>query len=575
MGSVSHRFFASLLMTTTLCVCGCGSSVVEREVEPLSVSYAEATEKWSESRQVEPSEPWSFEPFSSPELTDLPYSVIIHPERVISGSFSSGNASRGDLFESRSVAMESDTMFILPSHVRRDANHGTDELAELLETTAAIMAERFPGTRLALGDLSGATGGDLAHHASHNSGRDVDIPLFVLNELGERIETTAFVRFNAAGQNRNGLQFDVERNWYFARTLLIESDFEVQWLFISRDLRELMLAHAIDIGEPEWLLGPASDALWQPGDSAPHHDHFHVRLYCSEQDRLEGCVNYGPEWPWGRHHAQRNEARVAELVLGLEDEDPQVRIDAIEFLIRIRGYQAGTALARHLENQPSDVQMTILRALRVFQPEGMGREVVGLAMTTEDEDLCRSALLTAGTWAMPEASDMLIAMIADETTTPEMAQLASLAMLDIQAPQSVAHLIDLLEHADGVTRAHLALVLERTAGRSDGINWQTAPIEERTEALTQWRLWYEENGDLPQWDWLRHAFQQAGYTLPKQLQSIDALTIILSAIHEPDPIGYIALRSLVHLTSDPGPSPRWSEDRQNRYWQIIIERVGE
>jgi hypothetical protein len=35
-------------------------------------------------------------------------------------------------------------------------------------------------------------------------------------------------------------------------------------------------------------------ALKQPGDSAPHNDHMHVRVYCAETDRQFGCQDLGP-----------------------------------------------------------------------------------------------------------------------------------------------------------------------------------------------------------------------------------------------------------------------------------------
>jgi penicillin-insensitive murein endopeptidase len=59
-------------------------------------------------------------------------------------------------------------------------------------------------------------------------------------------------------------------------------------------LAELLLDHARKIGEPADLLARARLALRQPGDSAPHNDHFHVRIYCSEADRAYGCIDRGP-----------------------------------------------------------------------------------------------------------------------------------------------------------------------------------------------------------------------------------------------------------------------------------------
>jgi hypothetical protein len=42
------------------------------------------------------------------------------------------------------------------------------------------------------------------------------------------------------------------------------------------------------------VIAKARLALKQPGDSARHDDHMHVRVYCSKGDREFGCVDMGP-----------------------------------------------------------------------------------------------------------------------------------------------------------------------------------------------------------------------------------------------------------------------------------------
>ena len=58
--------------------------------------------------------------------------------------------------------------------------------------------------------------------------------------------------------------------------------------------RSCCSTHAEEIGEPPELIARARRALHQPGDSARHDDHMHVRVYCSEADRAYGCVDMGP-----------------------------------------------------------------------------------------------------------------------------------------------------------------------------------------------------------------------------------------------------------------------------------------
>ena len=47
---------------------------------------------------------------------------------------------------------------------------------------------------------------------------------------------------------------------------------------------------------PLLLVEYARTLMRQPGDSAPHDDHFHVRVYCTRSDRFHGCRDSGPVW---------------------------------------------------------------------------------------------------------------------------------------------------------------------------------------------------------------------------------------------------------------------------------------
>ena len=67
----------------------------------------------------------------------------------------------------------------------------------------------------------------------------------------------------------------------------------VQWIFMYEPIAVRLLAHAESIGEPEALVARARKAVRQPGDSARHDDHMHVRVYCARADRAYGCVDLG------------------------------------------------------------------------------------------------------------------------------------------------------------------------------------------------------------------------------------------------------------------------------------------
>jgi hypothetical protein len=59
-------------------------------------------------------------------------------------------------------------------------------------------------------------------------------------------------------------------------------------------IAERIIDYARQNHEDPVIIARAIKACRQPGDSAPHNDHMHVRIYCSDTDREFGCVDIGP-----------------------------------------------------------------------------------------------------------------------------------------------------------------------------------------------------------------------------------------------------------------------------------------
>ncbi|HEY4118507.1 MAG TPA: penicillin-insensitive murein endopeptidase, partial [Byssovorax sp.] len=58
-------------------------------------------------------------------------------------------------------------------------SYGTPELTHALKHAAEKVANKYAGSVMLLGDLSGKEGGQLAGHGSHQSGRDADVGFYV------------------------------------------------------------------------------------------------------------------------------------------------------------------------------------------------------------------------------------------------------------------------------------------------------------------------------------------------------------------------------------------------------------
>jgi penicillin-insensitive murein endopeptidase len=76
----------------------------------------------------------------------------------------------------------------------------------------------------------------------------------------------------------------------------------VQYLFINENLKQVLLDYARAHGEDPALLDRADALLHQPGDSLPHDDHLHVRIFCSQNDRPFGCSDRGPIRWWKKRY---------------------------------------------------------------------------------------------------------------------------------------------------------------------------------------------------------------------------------------------------------------------------------
>lgn len=229
------------------------------------------------------------------------------PERAAFGaaaassSVSIGTAQNGRL--DNGVSLQDGEHLRLVGHVRKNAIHyGTWELVQMIARGGADVARDHPGSVLRIGNLSRQTGGDIGPSVSHNSGRDADVLFYAIDRLGQDGQAAPFCRFDAAGvadwptEDAGRYEFDTARNWTLVRSWLGNVDAVVQWIFVSAPLRNLLLDHALRIGEPATLRARAARVLTQPRDSSPHADHFHVRIACPASDRpacLDGGVATG------------------------------------------------------------------------------------------------------------------------------------------------------------------------------------------------------------------------------------------------------------------------------------------
>lgn len=180
---------------------------------------------------------------------------------------------------------------------------GQPRLVQAIVDTAREVRARFSGgPPIVLGDISARGGGNIPRHNSHRSGRDIDLLWNVMTPDGVPVRSPGFIKVGPDGlaidpSNGRYYRIDLERQWQVVRTLL-ESEALVQWLFCATWIEAMLIEYARALGEPDALIWRAQTVLLQPADSLPHDDHLHLRVACSPEQAVTGCLGGGPHWEW-------------------------------------------------------------------------------------------------------------------------------------------------------------------------------------------------------------------------------------------------------------------------------------
>ena len=204
-----------------------------------------------------------------------PPAARAHPGRSV------GSPTEGHLIGGAHLA-ESPYLRILPADQAGDARWGLEPLVAMVDRAARSVQKQFPDAVLSVGHLSRPGGGEIDHHASHESGRDADVAFYVKNQQGKSIFADHMVPFKPDGTAPTwpGAQFDDAKNWAFISSIAAEAQARVTYIFVESKIRERLLQYATKIGAPPAIRSRAAELMAQPRGSLPHDDHFHVRIAC-------------------------------------------------------------------------------------------------------------------------------------------------------------------------------------------------------------------------------------------------------------------------------------------------------
>jgi LysM repeat protein len=150
---------------------------------------------------------------------------------------------------------------------RPRAAYGTAKTIELVQRAVSQYGRAHPsGPKVVVGDISRKGGGQLAPHASHQTGRDIDLGYVVRSGPAKRVGGKSYANL------------DVARTWALIEAFLDTK--QVVYVFVDYRLQEQLYEHAKAQGVPQREL----DGLFQ---------------YPHGRGRAHGIIRH---WPNHRHH---------------------------------------------------------------------------------------------------------------------------------------------------------------------------------------------------------------------------------------------------------------------------------
>lgn len=507
----------------------------------------------------------------------LTFRQIVDPARRSAGSVALGNTSRGGLIDPAMVPDAGEFHYILPAHLGRPTHYGTDELVELLLTSAEQVAAAFPASRLAVGNLSVFDGGRISWSRSHNSGRDVDLGFFIRDKEGADLplETLVHIRRSGAVAQIPGATFDTERNWAVVKALLTSETAKVQWIFIYAPLERMLLAHAAKLGEPQPLIDKAATIMHQPGDSAPHDDHFHIRIFCTLDDRLEGCRNTGPRREGVPSYDREVAARALELLRGTASDDDEVALQSARFLNRLQPESLGGQLLAMVPHANAAARAELLD---LAEELGLRRGVAPLiAIAASDPDpqvrtrAFRLVIASPDEVATQATRKMLLepgAPLPDQTPIRLAIARAKRGSTDAALmPGFIASLGD----SDAQVRHEAGRRISHVTARPhplDPVN-ATAPAQ-REQLVSHWQGWWREHHGEDRATRVASAFREANLRVKNKKGEWDRKALVEACKSRVEGLSFAASSQLAELTGKPAPAVDATPEQRYSHWRPLV-----
>ena len=530
-----------------------------------------------------------------------PYFPFLAGEDV-NQSISVGDTSHGHLVSAVRID-EDETLGILPKQRARGLNHGSQELVGALRHAASAL-HAATNTRMWIGNVGARGGGDIDYSVSHNSGRDADIAFCYRNHRDEPVDPPDLVALNGQGlATTRPLKLDPARTWIVVKALLTYPTTQVQYLFVANGLKDQLLAAAREAGDSTQLIQLAAAVMRQPIGSAPHNDHLHLRIYCSERDVLGGCVNTGWIHPWTKVHDEPKRRMVDRVIQSLGQVEAEERKRGLERLGLLSARRAAGPIADRLDDDSVRVRKAAAAALAtVGRPSDVS--ALDTRFRREDDEQVKVAIVhavadlggaaagrflhhavgeprpsTAQLWpALSAAASIrgpallsLLPTLIDTTSGSRIVQLAAVAAAArAERLEPVPRLIALLDDRDPSMRHLSGHALRMATNLGYGVRWAEGDPTHLAKGRQRWTGAWHRSASAPRDAWLITGFRAAGYQIPK-LSQRHAWELVRASAGA-DHLSHNAQRVLMRLFDHHPPTATWRKGDACQYWLRWLKR---
>jgi len=482
------------------------------------------------------------------------------------GSVSLGMTSAGSLHGAVTLPPKGVGYQVLGHALGRKTNFGTRELIDVIERATRVVAERFPGSKLGVGNLGFESGTKIPWSVSHQAGRDADLGMYATDEDGGPLELLPFVAYGpdlTARSNGRVVKFDLARNLAFVKALVADDAARVQYIFVAAWLKAALVQEARRTGVAAEIVKRLDEVLHQPTDSNPHADHFHLRLFCTIEDRLHGCVNRQPPRAWVDVGDAEHRERSLELARIFELADDKLHLAALDKLAAIRGTAAMDGVVGELEHKAKKVRQAALATLVTWGDPAAAERITGLLPKVRDARWAKELFA-----AVPRLdADSLVPLAVRVAKDPE----------GILHPDVRKHAgTDLRVAAISILKEHggaaevpllLALARERAApiakAAKEALVWVTCqPPKARFDA------WWQDHARDDVVSWMRDGLAARGTKrLPASLATRGGVELLIPLVASRDgALRHCAGRALVAITGHPFEARLRSPERNRKHW---------